>query len=221
MKAVVFDLDQTLLDRDASLRAFLVGQHGRLLPNLNQAQLIERFVSLDQNGMVWKGQVYQVLAAEFQINHVEWQILLDDYVNSFHNSAIGYDDLHVMLTQLQSDGYKLGVITNGRFPFQLKNIQALNIEPFFDVILVSEKEGVRKPDPAIFERALLRLGVTAVNAVMVGDNPVADIQGAKNVGLKAIWKQNKRSTHPLEADAVCEKLMDIPRLIQTLCSPKG
>ena len=181
MKAVLFDLDQTLLDRNASLLRFLEEQHGRILPTLNKSKFIDRFLTLDNNGKMWKDVVYQTLVAEFEIKTVSWEHLQDDYVNNFQRSAVGYAGLHEMLTRLKAEQFKLGVITNGRFPFQLHNLQALGIEPFLDVILVSEKEGLRKPDPAIFERALGHLRVTAVNAIMVGDNIVADIQGAKNV----------------------------------------
>ncbi len=216
MSAVFFDLDQTLLDRNASLIAFLKSQHGRLFPQLNQAAFIQRFIDLDQNGYVWKDIVYQAMVSEFDIHQQTWKDLLNDYVNNFHHNSIGFAGLIEMLTMLKAQNYKLGIITNGRFPFQLQNIQALHIESYFDVILISEREGIRKPDPAIFERALEHVGETAVNAVMVGDNPIADIQGAKKVGMRTIWK----STDPInlcpDADAVCNQLGEINALVQSL-----
>ncbi len=52
---------------------------------------------------------------------------------------------------------------------------------------MSGEEGVRKPDPEIFRRALVRLGVAAHEALFVGDHPVADIEGAHGAGLLPVW----------------------------------
>jgi putative hydrolase of the HAD superfamily len=57
------------------------------------------------------------------------------------------------------------------------------------VILISEQEGVRKSDAAIFGRALTRLGVDAQSAWFVGDHPEADIESASRVGMTAVWKK--------------------------------
>jgi len=64
----------------------------------------------------------------------------------------------------------------------------LGLEHSFDAILVSEEEGVRKPDAEIFRRALARCGVDAREALFVGDHPVADVEGAHRAGLLAVWK---------------------------------
>jgi FMN phosphatase YigB (HAD superfamily) len=73
---------------------------------------------------------------------------------------------------------------------------------------------LRKPQPEIFYRAIERLGVLAQNSIFVGDNPEADILGAKNAGMQAIWK---RSSHWLEAqaaDATIDELSEIPALLE-------
>jgi putative hydrolase of the HAD superfamily len=56
-----------------------------------------------------------------------------------------------------------------------------------DIVLISEQEQVRKPDPRIFARAAERLGVRTQECVFVGDNPQADICGAHQVGMKTVW----------------------------------
>ena len=85
-------------------------------------------------------------------------------------------------------GLKLGVITNGGSVRQRRKLAALKIADAFDAILVSEEEGVRKPDAEIFRRALARCGAAAHEALFVGDHPVADIEGAYSAGLVAVWK---------------------------------
>ena len=82
VKAVIFDLDGTLLDRDSSLQSFIAEQYDRLsisLRHINKRDYITRFIELDCRGHVWKDRVYQSLIEEFKIDRVSWQYLLDDY----------------------------------------------------------------------------------------------------------------------------------------------
>ncbi|MEZ5329812.1 MAG: hypothetical protein R3F19_32590 [Verrucomicrobiales bacterium] len=69
MRAVIFDLDQTLLDRERSLLNFLAWQcEGMLKPYIDDpAAFISRFVELDANGTVWKDKVYSELIGEFHL----------------------------------------------------------------------------------------------------------------------------------------------------------
>ena len=71
---------------------------------------------------------------------------------------------------------------------QRRKIAALGLADAFDAILVSEEEGVRKPEAELFRRALARRGVAAHEALFVGDHPVADVVGAYRAGLKVAWK---------------------------------
>lgn len=135
--------------------------------------------------------------------------LLHDYETQFIHSCIPFPHLKETITLLQEQDYVLGIITNGRATFQSLSIQGLGIDRYFDTILISETEQVKKPQPEIFHRALLRLGVTAEESVYIGDNPEADIMGAKNAGLKTIWQRNQFWDEPKEADAVIDGLEEI------------
>lgn len=188
--AVLFDLDETLLDRTQSLMQFVEQQYTRFdvhLRHIPKETFVQRFVALDARGVVWKDQVYQQLIVEQKIIGIDWQTLLDDYMAHFAASCVGFPHLQEMLEALAARGYTLGIVTNGRSPFQERNIVALGIEHCFSVILVSEAEGVRKPEPEIFLRAAQRLGVRVEEVVFVGDNPQADIAGAQRCGMRAIW----------------------------------
>ena len=66
-------------------------------------------------------------------------------------------------------------------------MQNSNLLPFFDQVITSEKVGVKKPNPAIFEYAMELTGAGAHESVMIGDNFEADILGAMNVGMQAIF----------------------------------
>ena len=108
------------------------------------------------------------------------------------------------------------MITNGRTVFQSRSIEGLGIESYFDTILISEAEQTRKPQPEIFQRAVSRLKATVDTSVYIGDNPQADIIGAKNAGMKAVWKRNKFWTQPKEADAIIDELDEIPIILKQL-----
>ncbi|MBD3109175.1 HAD-IA family hydrolase [Bacillus sp. AGMB 02131] len=191
MKAVLFDLDGTLLNRDASLEKFLGNQHSRLyqsLAHIPKETYISRFIELDCRGYVWKDKVYAQLSDEFSIKEITTEDLLLDYLDEFSEHCVPFPNLHSVLRQLKNRHFSLGMITNGYEKFQMDNIKALRIGSYFDTILVSESEGIKKPDTEIFHRALQRLQVSADESIYVGDHPENDVKAAERAGMKAVWK---------------------------------
>lgn len=86
------------------------------------------------------------------------------------------------------NSHLLGLITNFTYsPVIYAALRKLQLNRYFNAILISEKVGWRKPHPNVFKEALKRLGVNAEQAVFVGDCPQEDIQGAKNVGMKTVF----------------------------------
>ncbi|MEL6353637.1 MAG: HAD family hydrolase [Cyanobacteria bacterium J06627_28] len=218
IETMLFDLDGTLLDRDASVVMFAQQQHRRYeeLHAISRGDYVRSFVEIDDNGYVWKDQVYQQLIARYDLCGVTWERLLQDYVDSFAAACVGFAGLKEMLEALTCRGYSLGIITNGRSPFQEGNIWALGIESFFSVILVSGAVGVKKPDVRIFEQALKALNARPETSVFIGDSPLADIKGAQQAGMKAIWKVSPRWERCDYADATCENLLELPDIIDAL-----
>lgn len=98
-----------------------------------------------------------------------------------------YDESREVIDELRGRGIRTALITNGPSGLQRAKLQATGIEDAFDVVIVSGEHGVHKPDPAIFALALDGLGVPAEAALHVGDNLVADVQGAADAGLLAVW----------------------------------
>lgn len=219
IKAVLFDLDDTLLDRDASLAYFIEQQYERfrsVFDGLPKNVFVERFIELDMHGHVLKEEVYPQIVSELGLTGISWQELMTDYRSRFDQYCINLPGLENMLQTLVEQNRSLGIITNGPSPFQQQKIQAMGIADYFSVILVSAEEGVHKPNPEIFQRAANRLGVKPNEAIFVGDNPKADVEGAQGFGMKAIWKRAEHWGACPTADAVCDSLGQIPVIVQEL-----
>jgi putative hydrolase of the HAD superfamily len=218
IKAIIFDLDGTLLNRNESVKLFVDRQHERLnkkLDHIPKDTYMTRFIELDKRGYVWKDKVYQQLVDEFDIKQITWEELLQDYISQFKDSCVPFPNLIKMLEELKSNNLSLGMITNGYGQFQMDNIKALEIEKYFDVILVSEWEGVKKPDPSIFNKALEILNVSPNEAIFVGDHPENDVLAAKKVGMKGIWKKVSQWNN-VNADYMVDDLGELPNIVEKL-----
>ncbi|AMW77976.1 haloacid dehalogenase [Acinetobacter sp. TGL-Y2] len=195
--AVIFDLDQTLLDRESSLEKFLDWQINffQIVPQQKKKAFINRFMKLDCHGSVWKDSVYTQLIKEFSLTQ-SVDTLLRSYIEDFNQFATAFEGVELAIKTLYQQGYRLGLISNGRSPFQENNFKALGLNEFFSSVLVSEAIGIRKPDPEIFNRSCLQLNTAPEHCVFIGDNEIADIQGAHKAGMKTIYfnqNPNKRS----------------------------
>ncbi len=216
LSAVLFDLDGTLYDRAASLRAFLSAQYGRrreILGALSREAFITTFVAYDANGSVRRDIVYPRILNEFGGDPAAAPLLVADYVDCYRDFCQESADLFPTLDRLRADGLSLGIVTNGQIVIQEHTLAGLGLDHAFDTILISEAEGIRKPDPEIFRRALARLDVTAGAAAYVGDNPEADIAGAHAAEMRAIWMANSYYRPPRDADATIHRLADLPAVV--------
>jgi len=93
------------------------------------------------------------------------------------------------LIELQKKGYKLGLVSNTHW--RMSENSRNEFARFFDVITLSYEHGYAKPHPSIFITTLSKLKTDANQCLHVGDDPVADIQGAKNVGMKTAFIKRK------------------------------
>ncbi|BFT72516.1 HAD family hydrolase [Paenibacillus sp. P36] len=213
---VIFDLDQTLLDKNQSLLSFANYQYekfslGRFIPD--KQQFIEKFSKLN-NIVMPKEEVYEKLLDIFNIEKNLYTELLDDLNNNFHLHSVGFPGLHEMLNSLKCEGYKLGIITNGRDFYQRNKISALGISDYFSEIVTSGAISIKKPDHTIFQIALKNLESLSERSVFIGDSLKSDVIPAKELGMYAILKSKDVSYK--EPDAICDSLMEIPKIINRL-----
>lgn len=112
-------------------------------------------------------------------------------VNAFFEDYLNSLKLRKCAKKLLAEtaGYhKLGLISNFTYtPVIYAALRKLDINKFFDLVLVSEAVGWRKPNRKIFEEALKRLNVEASETVYVGDSPSEDIKGAKHLGVWTVF----------------------------------
>jgi len=190
IRGILFDLDNTLVHREASIRSYAEVFHrdfGHLL-SIGSESIATRLIAADSGGHRKKE---DMLA---QINSwTEWQSPPDmAYIDrhwmwEFPPLAVPMDDLIFTLDRLVSHGIKLGIITNGSARAQNGKIMALHLWRYFSVILVSESVGLRKPDTGIFFMALEKFGLPPAEVCFVGDNPEVDIIGAEQAGFTGVW----------------------------------
>jgi putative hydrolase of the HAD superfamily len=216
IEAVVFDLDGTLLDRRRSFERFVRHQWERyadVLQRASQSQYVDTVTELDRDGYAPGAELFAGLCTRFDLPSEVGETLLRDYRAGFPGACLLFADAIPTLAMLRRAGLKLGLITNGSSRMQTAKLQCLALEPAFDTVLISSAEGVSKPDPEIFRRAVERLHTTADRAAFVGDHPEVDISGARGAGMKAVWRRSPALLQPVEADAVIEELSDLLPLL--------
>ena len=111
------------------------------------------FIELDSNGNVWKDKVYAQLVQEYHIQDWSAFELLQSDELCFCGSSKLKPNSRQALQTLSEKGYKLGVVSNGKSPFQERNFKALGVASVFSAVIVSEAVGYRKPQKKIFEQA--------------------------------------------------------------------
>ena len=126
------------------------------------------------------------------------------------------------LDDLRRLGYRLGLISNAADDANVQRlVDKAGLRAYFDVLLTSAGQGIRKPHPRIFQTALQTWPATPAQAVMVGDMLSADIQGAKNLGIYSVWV-TRRAPLPdapapsLWPNAILENVGELPELLSSL-----
>jgi HAD superfamily hydrolase (TIGR01549 family) len=113
-----------------------------------------------------------------------------------------FPDVLDTLHWLKRRGFRLGSVTNRGYggPRFHEEMEELGLAKLFETVVLSCDVGYLKPHPKIYERALSDMGLAAADTAMVGDNVRADIEGAKALGMTAIWRRPPLD-EPVEASA--------------------
>ena len=111
-----------------------------------------------------------------------------------------------------SKKYTLHIITNGFHEVQHLKLKKSGIYTYFKTVTTSEEVGLKKPNPIIFKKALLKASAHPESSLMIGDSFEADILGAKAIGMQTMY-YNYRKTKPVENQMFVNDLFEIKKLI--------
>ncbi len=196
---VFFDLDHTLWDFDKNSELTFETIFNKSHPAIETKVFIEKYVPINQE--CWKLYQYdKITHAELRYNRLKYSFdaldysISDEEINTIANDYIRFlpENNHLFDGTIEvldylNQKYNLHIITNGFAEVQYKKINNSNIGSYFQTITNSEMAGVKKPNPIIFDYALDLAKAKKENSIMIGDSLDADVQGALDAGLDAIF----------------------------------
>jgi putative hydrolase of the HAD superfamily len=220
IEAIIFDLDDTLTDRAASIHHFSQQFYQDFQYRLHENipfDAVHHVIQIgDGGGYRPKEDLFREIQTELRWMDSPGLETISEYWHRVSAQRMQLRaGVHETLAELMRRGYKLGMITNGKTVVQNATIDATDIRQYFSVILISEECGFRKPSPDIFHLALSSLQTSPATAVYVGDNPEADVQGAMNAGLQSIWFA-KAEPWRTELPPPQHQISQIPQLLEIL-----
>jgi YjjG family noncanonical pyrimidine nucleotidase len=196
---VFFDLDHTLWDFDKNSELTFETIFNKNHPAIETKVFIEKYVPINQE--CWKLYQYDKIthaelrynrlrhsfdALDYSISDEEIDAIANDYIRFLPENNHLFEGTFEVLDYLNQK-YNLHIITNGFAEVQYKKINNSNIGSYFQTITNSEMAGVKKPNPIIFDYALDLAKAKKENSIMIGDSLDADVQGALDSGLDAIF----------------------------------
>lgn len=206
VKAVLFDFDDTLDNRDAAFRQGLSAWIKEYYPSLPEEEVSRRQQEMFvyQRGECGQIVYYRDMIAHFlekwpsEVPADNWRALWRFY-HTFSEAGQPRPDVIATLTALRERGYLTGIITNGSPYPQTCKIDHCGLRRHVDLVVLAGVEGIQKPDPAIFRMAAARLGVPTTACVFVGDHPINDVAGAIAVGYRGVgFAADREPGHPAE-----------------------
>lgn len=127
-----------------------------------------------------------------------------------------YEGAQTLLRALHANGQKVWLLSNAQSLFTLPELETLGIDTLFDGIYLSSDYGCKKPDRRFFELPLREHAIDPATAIMVGNDPVCDIQGAQAAGLSTVYiHSNLSPAGALPAANYVLPVMDLAR-VQTI-----
>lgn len=216
MKAVLFDLDRTLLDRDVAFVKYAeqIWANSKIKAATKKELFVSRFSQLDARGRGDKRAMFQTLVSEF-LPDGDADALLEKFERVFPTAVAPFGDAIPLLEALHKEGILAGIVSNGRGKFQRAKLASSGLLPLVDVVVISEEVGFKKPDPRIFHMALDSLHCTAEEAVFIGDSEETDVRGAKAVGMFAVLRRYPDEAFTTEAGQEITSLGEILPLVRS------
>jgi putative hydrolase of the HAD superfamily len=196
---IFFDLDHTLWDFDKNSILAFDKIFQKDYPTININEFMGHYVPINQ--ACWK--LFQVDAISHEelryrrlkdsfdaisheISDAQIDQISEEYIHFLPDFNHLFEDAIAVLDYLK-ERYELHIITNGFAEVQFRKIANSNLEPYFKTITNSEMAGAKKPNPIIFQHALEKAKAQKNESIMIGDSMEADVVGALDFGMKAIF----------------------------------
>lgn len=198
IRAVLFDFDDTLHSRVEAWRQFSQVFVRELFPTATDAEQQAKAHTLWKMGGCGRGFrpgeytdiPYEKLFGELK---EQWDLSAEvpSLIRRCHQLFAGcvqvFDDTVPALRTLRAAGLTVGIITNGRSFLQNRKLYYSGLLPELDCAVVAGDETVSKPNPELFRRVALRLGIPPEDCAYVGDNPLADLTGSAAAGMRPLY----------------------------------
>ena len=192
IKAIVFDLDNTLTDfmkmKSAAVDAAIDGMIDAGLKLPRDAVRARIDAIYQEQGLEYQKVFDQLIESE--LGHIDPKILASGivaYRRARESTLLLYPHVYMTLLELTRRGLKLGVVSDAPQAQVWLRLCSLGLQHLFDAVVTFDDTRERKPSPAPFRELLSRLGVPPAEALMVGDWAERDVVGAKALGMKTVF----------------------------------
>lgn len=195
-QALLFDLDNTLLDFTASENVGLERLYLKFFKaHMQEKTFYEHYHAV--NAALWQQvEVGALMPSDVRkrrflslaetANELCPNELGEFYEHHLGRSAPWFEGVEEVIHRLR-ESHQIGIVTNGFSMVQAVKYELSGLKNWCDCFVVSETVGLSKPDPRIFEMALMQLGALADHTLMVGDSLNSDYRGAMNANLDFCW----------------------------------
>jgi HAD superfamily hydrolase (TIGR01549 family) len=229
IKVVLFDVDDTLFDRNLAQRKVLdliISRLPDVFNGLEKEQVVEAFLESDSTatadfnaGAPSEGlrDLRSKLFLRLLGIHEDYATTVTElYVRNYPAVKAPMDGAIPIVKKL-SRKFSVGVVSNGFPDVQYRKLETMGLRDLFSCIVLSEEIGIRKPDPKIFHHATSLLHIQPSECLYVGDSYTNDVIGAKTAGMQSCWlnsKSLKIQDDSIKANFVISKLEELPLLLE-------
>jgi putative hydrolase of the HAD superfamily len=189
MRGIVFDLDETLIDRYLAVHYFAEALWNEYFSDVEDASasFIDKVHFLDGHGYAPRERFFESMVETFPDELPSKLMVAKCFYEQVWETPRLADGVLDSLAFLQQRDIPLAIVTNGSTEAQQAKIEHSGIEEYFEAIVVSEEFGAKKPDSSIYLEATSRLKAKPADCWFVGDHPINDVWGSKQVGFRSAW----------------------------------
>lgn len=219
-----FDLDHTLWDFDTNSKATLIELFEKYdlakRGNTNGDDFVSVYLRINEQkwdlyrrGLIDKQRLRRERFYEtfqnFGIDDPDFSHQFEiEYIDTCpHRTALIPGSIELL--DYLKDHYQLHIITNGFSEIQEIKLSKSGLKPYFDKIITSDEIGINKPAARIFVESMQMAKAERQNSLMIGDNLLADIVGARNCGIDQVYFNPEKISHEEKVTYEVETLLDM------------